>query len=153
MKNLFFAGLLALLLVPVVAMAQSPFDGTWKDDMSSIQWPAKPDVFLLENGMFECETCVPPIKVKADGTDQKVAGYPYFDTLSVKVIDDHNVEDTDKKDGKVVETLKRSVSSDGNTLTVNWTYSGNPSGGTQAGTDTATRVAKAPAGGNPISGS
>lgn len=153
MKNLFLAGLLALLFLPLVAMAQSPFDGTWKIDMSSFQSPAKPDVFLLENGMFECKTCVPPIKVKADGTDQKVAGSPYLDTLSVKAIDDHNVEETAKKDGKVVETLKRSASSDGNTLTVNWTYSGNPSGGPQTGTDTAKRVAKAPAGANLISGS
>jgi len=153
MKNLFFAALLALLFVPVLAIAQSPFDGTWKWDPSSTQWPTKPDVFLLQNGMFECKTCVPPIKVKADGTDQKVAGSPYLDTLSVKVIDDHNVEEAAKKDGKVVETLKRSVSSDGNTLTFNWTYSGNPSGGPQTGTDTAKRVAKAPAGANLISGS
>jgi len=134
-------------------MAQSPFDGTWKIDMNSVQWPAKPEVLLLQNGMYECKTCDPPIKVKADGTDQKVAGIPYLDTLSVKVIDDHSAEETAKKDGKVVETLKRSVSSDGNTSTVNWTYSGNPSGGPQTGTDTAKRVAKAPAGANLISGS
>ena len=153
MKKLFFAGLLALLFVPVVAMAQSPFDGTWKIDMNSVQWPAKPEVLLLQNGMYECKTCDPPIKVKADGTDQKVAGIPYLDTLSVKVIDDHSAEETAKKDGKVVETLKRSVSSDGDTSTVNWTYSGNPSGGPQTGTDTAKRVAKAPAGANLISGS
>jgi hypothetical protein len=153
MKNLFFAGVLALLFVPVVAMAQSPFDGTWKFDTSSTQWSTKPDVYLLQNGMYDCKTCVPPIHIKADGTDQKVTGYPYFDTLSVKVIDDHHVENTDKKDGKVVATLKRSVSSDGNTLTVNWTYSGNPSGGPQTGTETAQRVAKAPDGANLISGS
>ncbi len=153
MKNLFFAGLLVLLLVPVVAMAQSPFDGTWKDDMSSFQSPAKPDVLLLQDGMYECKTCVPPIKVKADGTDQKVTGDPYSNALSVKVIDDHNVENTFKKDGKVVFTEKWSVSSDGNTLTNHWTYSGNPSGGPQTGTETAKRVAKAPAGANLISGS
>jgi hypothetical protein len=153
MKNLFFAGLWALLFVPVVAMAQSPFDGTWKSDLSSFQWPAKPDVLLLESGMYECKTCVPPIKVKADGTDQKVAESPYMDTLSVKVIDDHNVENTAKKDGKVVATTKRSVSSDGNTLTVNWTYNGNPSGGPQTGTETDKRVAKGPASGHLISGS
>jgi hypothetical protein len=153
MKKLFFIGLLALLLVPVAAIAQSPFDGTWKWDPSSVQWPQKPDVFLLQNGMFECKTCVPPVNVKADGTDQKVIGDPYSDTLSVKVIDDHNVEETAQKDGKVVGTLKLSVSSDGNTLTNNWTYSGNPSGGPQTGTETAKRVAKAPAGANLISGS
>ena len=153
MKNLFFVGLLALLLVPVLAMAQSPFDGTWKNDLSSVQWPAKPDVFLLQNGMYECKTCLPPINVKADGTDQKVTGDPYSDTLCVKVIDDHSVESTSKKNGKVVGTAKMSVSSDGDTLTVNWTDSGQPSGGTQTGTYTEKRVAKGPAGGNLISGS
>ena len=153
MKNLFFAGLLALLLVAVGAMAQSPFDGTWKWDPSSVQWPEKPDVFLLQNGMYECKTCVPPVNVKADGTDQKVTGDPYSDSLSVKVIDDHNVESTSKKGGKVVGTAKMSVSSDGSTLTVNWTDSGQPSGGTQTGTYTQKRVAKGPAGGNLISGS
>ena len=153
MKTLFFVGLLALLLVPVGAMAQSPFDGTWKWDPSSVQWPEKPDAFLLQNGMYECKTCVPPINVKADGTDQKVTGDPYSDSLSVKVIDDHNVESTSKTAGKVVGTAKMSVSSDGNTLTVNWTDSGQPSGGTQTGTYTEKRVAKAPAGANLISGS
>jgi hypothetical protein len=134
-------------------MAQSPFDGTWKWDPSSVQWPEKPDVFLLQNGMYECKSCVPPVNIKADGTDQKVTGDPYSDTLCVKVIDDHNVEYTFKKDGKVVFIEKRSVSSDGDASTVNWTYSGNPSGGPQTGTDTAKRVAKAPAGANLISGS
>jgi hypothetical protein len=152
MKNLFLAGLLALLLVSVAAVAQSPFDGTWKSDLSSAQWPTKPSVYLLQNGMYDCKTCVPPIHVKADGTDQKVTD-PYSDALSVKVIDDHNIENTFKKDGKVVFTQKQSVSSDGNTLTVNWTYTGNLSGGPQTGTETDKRVAKAPAGANLISGS
>lgn len=153
MKNLFFVGLLVLLLVSVTALAQSPFDGTWKWDPSSVQWPEKGDVFLLQNGMFECKSCVPPVNVKADGTDQKVTGDPYRDTVSIKVIDDHNVDETSKKDGKVVATAKRSVSADGNTLTVNWTYSGNTSGGTQTGNHTDKRVEKAPSGANLISGS
>ena len=153
MKNLFLVGLVVVLLVPVAAMAQSPFDGTWKWDPISVQWPEKPDAFLLQNGMFECKSCVPPVSVKADGTDQKVMGDPYRDTVSLKVVDDHNVEETSKKDGKVVAFVKRSVSSDGNTLTVNWTYSGNPSGGPQSGNHADKRVAKAPGGANLISGS
>lgn len=153
MKNLLFAGVLALLFVPFVAMAQSPFDGTWKIDPSSTQWPTKADVYLLQNGMYDCKTCVPPIHIKADGTDQKVTGDPYSDSRSVKAIDDHNVEMTFKKDGKVVGSEKHAVSSDGNMLTANWTYSGNPSGGTQSGTVAARRVANAPTGANLISGS
>ena len=153
MKKLFVVGLLMLLLMPVLAMAQNPFDGTWKFDMSTLQFPTKPDVYLLQNGVYECKTCVPPINVKADGTDQKVTGDPYSDTLIVKVIDDHNVESTSKKGGKVVGTAKTSVSSDGKALTVNWTDSGEPSGGMQTGTYTEKRVGKVPASGNLVSGS
>jgi hypothetical protein len=153
MRKLIFAGLLVLLLIPVSAIAQSPFDGTWKVDTSTLQYPKEPDVYLLQDGMYDCKTCVPPVHIKADGADQKLTGDPYADTRSVKAVDDHNVEATAKKDGKVIGTEKDSVSSDGNTMTVNWTYSGNPGGGTQNGTYTTKRVAKGPAGANLISGS
>jgi len=153
MKKLFLAACVLMFLLPVLAIAQSQFDGTWKIDMSTVQFPKKPDVYLLQNGMYECKSCAPPISIKADGTDQAVTGHPYYDTMSVKVMDDHNVEMATKRDGKVVGTEKDSVSSDGNTLTVNWTDSGEPSGGTQSGTYTAKRVGKAPAGANMISGS
>lgn len=153
MKKLVFAALLMLLVMPMLAVAQSPFDGTWKNDMSSVQFPTKPDVYVVQNGMYECKTCVPPVNIKADGNDQKLTGDPYADTMSVKVIDDHNIESTTTKNGKVVGTAKVSVSSDGNTMTVNWTDSGEPSGGTQTGTYTAKRVAPAPAGANSTSGS
>ncbi len=152
MKKLLLAGSLIFLLMPVLS-AQNPFDGTWKLDMSTVQFPKKPDVYLLRNGTYECKSCAPPYSIKADGQDQKVTGHPYFDMLSVKALDDHNVEQTSKRDGKVVFSEKDSVSADGNTLTVNWTDSGEPSGGTQSGTYTAKRVAKGPAGANMISGS
>jgi|NGEPerStandDraft_6_1074524.scaffolds.fasta_scaffold29864_2 hypothetical protein len=153
MKKLFVPGLFLLMLMPVLAMAQSPFDGTWKFDMNSLQFPKKPDVYLLQNGMYECKTCVPPINIKADGQDQKVTGHPYYDTMSIKVVDDHNVEGTTKRNGKVVGTEKDSISSDGNTLTIDWTDSGQPSGGPQTGKFMMTRVAKGPAGANLLSGS
>jgi hypothetical protein len=153
MKKLFFAGLLTLLLLPVPGTAQNPFDGTWKFNPSSLQFDKKPDEYLLQNGMYDCKTCAPPISIKADGTNQPVTGHPYFDTMSVKAINDHNVEVTTKRGGKVVGTEKDSISSDGKTLTIKWTDSGNPSGGTQAGTFMMTRVASGPAGANLISGS
>ena len=143
----------SVLLLPLLAQAQSQFDGTWKIDMNSVQLPKKPDVLLVQNGMYECKSCVPPISIKADGTDQKVTGYPYFDTMSVKVIDDHHVEGTTKRDGKVVGTEKDSISADGNTLDVSWTDSGQPSGGIQSGHYTSKRIAKGPAGANLLSGS
>ncbi len=149
MKKLFFI----LLLVPMLGWAQSPFDGTWKVDLNKTKLPKKPDVLLVQNGMFECKTCAPPINVKADGQFQKVSGNPYIDMIKVTVIDGRHVDSEAQKDGKQINTVKRSVSDDGNTLTEEWTYSGNPSGGTVTGKDTSTRAAKGPAGSNAVSGS
>lgn len=64
MKKLLWIGSLASFLMPVSAMAQSAFDGTWKVDISKAQLPEKPDVYLLQAGMFHCETCVPPLRSK-----------------------------------------------------------------------------------------
>ena len=149
MKKLLFL----LLLVPVLAWAQSPFDGTWKIDMSKTKLPEKPDELVLQNGMYECKTCKPEIKIKADGQYQKVTGHPYYDMMMVKVVDDKHVDLATTKDGKDIGKESRTVSDDGSTMTVAWTYSGNPAGGPVSGTDTMTRVAKGPAGSNAISGS
>jgi len=149
MKKLLFL----LLLLPMLARAQSPFDGTWKIDLSKAQFPKKPDELLLKDGMFDCKSCKPPVKIKADGQFQPVSGHPYYDKMMVKVIDDKHVDSATTKDGKDAGKESRTVSDDGNTMTVAWTYYGNPTGGPVSGTDTMTRVGKAPAGANAISGS
>lgn len=153
MRKLAWAGVLFFSLVPMLALAQSAFDGTWKVSLNNIQLPKKPDVFLLQNGMYECKTCTPAIAVKADGQDQKVTGSPYFDTVSVKVIDDHTVERTDKKDGKAVVVLKTTVSPDGKTSNVEFTDSSTTNAEPVTGKGEAVRVEKGPAGSHAISGS
>lgn len=153
MKKLFFSVSLMLLLMPVLALAQSAFDGTWKVDMSKVEFPKKPDVYLLQDGLYECKTCVPPIKIKADGLDQAITGHPYYDTMAIKVISDHEVEETDKKNGKTVATSKTTVSPDGNTMTFEFSDSSNSNAAPVTGKGEATRVAKGPAGSNAISGS
>src|SRR5271157_3456555 len=125
MKKLLWTGLLVSLLMPVLATAQSGFDGTWKIDMNKAEFPKKPDVYLLQNGMYECKTCVPPVKIKADGQDQTVAGHPYYDVAAIKVISDHEIEETDKKGGKVVATSKTVISADGKTMTFEFSDSSN----------------------------
>ena len=149
MKKLLFV----LLLVPVLGWAQSPFDGTWKVDLSKTKLPKKPDVFLLQNGTYECKSCNPPVSVKADGTFQAISGDPYRDMLMVKAVDDKHVEMASQKGGKDVSKATRTVSDDGNSMTIAWTYYGNPTGGPVSGTDHMKRVAKGPAGANAISGS
>lgn len=153
MRTLLWTGLMVSLFMPGLATAQSAFDGTWKVDMNKVELPKKPDVYLLQDGMYECKTCVPPIKVKADGQDQAVTGDPYLDTVAIKVISDHEIQEIDKKNGKTVATATTTVSPDGNTLTVEFSDSSNSNAAPVTGKSEATRVAKAPAGSNAISGS
>src|SRR5713226_5681651 len=153
MKKLPWFVLLASLLTPGLAMAQSVFDGTWKVDMKTAQFPTKPDVYLLQDGMYHCKTCVPPIDIKADGQDQKVSGHPYYDLMSVKVVDDRTIEETDKKNGKTVGTSKSWVSPDGNTMMFEFSDSSATNADPVTGKGEETRVAKGPAGSHAISGS
>ena len=145
--------LIASLLMPAMAMAQSSFDGTWKVDMKSAKFPTKPDVYLLQDGTYHCKTCVPPVDVKADGKDQKVSGHPYYDMMSIKVVDARTIEQTYKKNGKTVVTSKTWVSADGNTMMFEFTDSSATNAAPVTGKGESTRVAKGPAGSHAISGS
>jgi hypothetical protein len=144
--------LMVTLLVPAMAMAQSSFDGTWKGDLKATKYPEKPDVLLLQDGMYHCKTCVPPVNVKANGQDQKVNGDPYSDTVSIMVVDDRTIEGTNKKNGKIVATWKTWVSADGNTMMNEFTDS-NTNADPVTGKSEAKRVAKGPVGSHTISGS
>ena len=154
MKKLLFLIAFSAPLLPMLASAQAAFDGTWKIDMSKVNFPKKPDEFLLQNGMYSCKTCTPPYEIKADGTDQAVSGHPYYDTVAIKVLNDHAIEETDKKDGKVVATSTTTVSSDGKTVMFEFSDSSNTNGGPPVtGKGEATLVEPGPAGSNAVSGS
>lgn len=141
------------LLMPALATGQSPFEGTWKFELNTAQFPKKPDVYLVQHGMYHCKTCVPAIDVKADGQDQKISGHPYYDTVSIKLVDDRTIQETDKKNGKTVATSKTWVSADGNTLMFEFSDSSNTNADPVTGKGEETRVAKGPAGSHAISGS
>jgi hypothetical protein len=145
------AALLLVLLIPLAALADSPFDGTWVTQTDSFIFAKKPDVYVLDKGVFQGKTFVPPVKVKADGTDQPVTGHAYFDTIAVKATSPGNVNLVFKKAAKTLFTNDCSVSADGKTLTI--TYK--DESGTQpiTGTNSFTRVAAGPKGSDPISGS
>jgi hypothetical protein len=108
---------LALMTLSSLGIAQSVFDGTWRPDPQTFSPTRKPDVIELANGIYECQTCTPPYKVKADGQDQGITGNPYYGTLSITVVDDRTVTKIAKKGGKVVSEAKILVSADGKTKT------------------------------------
>jgi hypothetical protein len=142
MRNLFAGGLVLALLMPALAFADSEFDGNWKVDLSKSSMSSRPEVLVLQNGMYECKSCVPMIKVKADGTDQTVPATPYVDAISIKVEDDHSILETQKKNGKVVGTAKTTVSTDGTTATFELTDSSYSNGEAVTAKGTLVRVGK-----------
>jgi hypothetical protein len=152
MRKLILAASLWALFLPAVAVASS-LDGTWKVDLKSVQFSTKPDVFVLQHGMYDCKTCAPPISVKADGMDHAVTGYPTFDTVSIKIVDNNTIEETDKKAGRTVSVAKTVVSADGKVATIEFTDTSSPSSSPVTGKVILTRVAQGPTGSHAVSGS
>ena len=140
-----------LLLVPAMSFAQGPFDGTWKTRVESFQASGKPDVFDITQGMYRCSSCVPEIKVKADGSDQSVSGHDYYDAVAVRVLSPTSFEVANKRAGKPTTSASYSVSDGGASLAVRFT----DSLGAQpySGSYIEKRVGAAPAGAHPASGS
>ncbi len=147
MKKLLLA---AVLMASATLFAQSPFDGTWMTKLDTAKFPTKPDEYSLSSNMYECLTCVPKVAVKADGTDQKVTGHPYYDTIAVHVVNASSVEIIEKKNGQVMFTGTRTVSPDGNTLKEKFTDTTEAKPVT--GEVTSTRVSPGAAGSHAIAG-
>ena len=138
---------------PTTCLAQSAFVGTWKADINNnLQLPKKPNEYLLRGGVYHCRTCAPPWSVKADGEDHPVSGHPYFDTVAIKVVDDHTVQEVDKKGGKPVTTTTFSVSADGKTATLDVSDSSASNADPVKVKGEATRVRPGPAGAHAVSG-
>lgn len=135
------------------AAAGEGIEGTWKADLSTVQLDEKPSAYLLKDGSYSCSTCVPPLTVAADGAFHPVADRPYYDSMSVKVVDDKTVTMVRKKGDRISSETTMTLAADGNTLTfdVNDMSTANAPPVKVKGTET--RVAAAPAGAHGISGS
>lgn len=150
MKRLLIASLALALLVPACALAQDAFTGSWKMDASTFHQSGKPLVIHLKDGTYRCN-CTPPITIKADGQDHAVSGHADFDSLAVKVVDDHTIHSTEKLAGKVTHDGTFTVAADGKTATSTFT---NYRDGvkTFGGSVVYQRVAKGAAGSNAMAG-
>lgn len=142
----------ASLLFASPALAQSPFDGTWKADMSSLAIAAKPDKILLKDGTYTCSTCAPAYSLKADGQPHSVRGKDYWDASSVTIVDDHTVKREFLRDGKVIAGGTETVSADGNTMTGEYWNTNNAAGIRETSASTTTRVGAMPSGAHAVSG-
>lgn len=154
MRGLVLPGLVLLLpalVLPGTAAADGSFNGTWKTRIDSYKMSGKPDVFEIANGLYRCSSCVPEVKVRADGSDQAVTGHDYYDAVAVRVISPTSFELENKHAGKLISSVSYSVSDGGATLAVKFTdYTGTQP---YSGNFTEKRVAAAPAGAHIASGS
>lgn len=114
------------------AQAPDPRIGSWKLDVAKSKYdpgPA-PKSGMLKIEAFEQGEKLTSEAVNADGTrtvvqysanydgkDYKLTGSPTGDTVSLKRIDSHTTERTDKMGGKTVMSIRRAVSKDGKTFT------------------------------------
>jgi hypothetical protein len=144
---------LLMLASPCTTLAASPFTGTWRVNLSESQSATKPEVYLLRDGIYHCQTCDPPVVTPADGHDHPAAGEPCFDSISIKVVNERTIEETDKRRGVRVATRVMIVSTDGQAATDEWTESCNAKGDLVSGKDVLTRVETQTPGSHAISGS
>ena len=134
LKTAFMAVLLTVGSAAVAAApAADPVIGTWQINVAKSKFspgPApKADTRIYAStdqgtvmtwtsvGADGKETVVKST-FKADGKDYPLTGAANFDSLSLKQVDDHTVQSTQKKGGKVIGTTTRTVSKDGKVLTL-----------------------------------
>lgn len=95
----------------------SVFDGTWRPHYEPPGSEQEPEVLSLADGIFECSTCHPPLRMPADGQDHIVEPHPRFETLAVTVVDDRTVRQVGRRRGAVVFESTTVVAADGDTKT------------------------------------
>jgi len=121
--------------VTTLAAAQDPFEGAWHLNTAKSKYdpgpaPDKATVTIKSAGTTWTVTSVAsyegkPLEtsytVKLDGTPAPLKGSPVFDMVSVRKVDDRNVELKSMKDGKTLAESRATVSADGKTATVTGT--------------------------------
>lgn len=120
--------------------------------MEAAQLPKKPEIYSLQKGIYECESCVPKIKAEADGKDHPMAGSPYFSAIAIQVAGDGAIEITEKQADKIVYTETDKVSADGSTLQQNVSDMAAPNGEAVVAKETFRRVSAGEPGSDVISG-
>jgi hypothetical protein len=142
--------LFLFLFTPPFLLAQSRFDGTWEMKMDTLRFCGAPEKYFFDKEMYHCLSCVPKVDVKTDGTDQRVAGYPNYDTLAVRMLDGNSVRFTMKKGGKLTFVSTETVSPDGHTMTEEFVNTMEAE--TVTGKAGFTRVRNGPTGSHALSG-
>jgi hypothetical protein len=68
-----------------IARAESAIDGVWIADLSTQALSPNPDIYLVADGQYRCDSCSPPRAYRADGHPHPVPGDAEVITESVRV--------------------------------------------------------------------
>lgn len=104
----------------------SPFDGSWRTDLSSLEFPARPELVVLKDGVYECRSCTPPYSLAADGVFHRVADDPSVDERRVDVVDSQSVRFVDRNADRISREVVVRVAPDGRSRTIAWSEFGGP---------------------------
>jgi hypothetical protein len=125
-----------VLVVPTAdlsAQANDPRIGTWKMNAAkskfnpgpppqsltvTVESAAKGEKVTADIGNADGTRTTTVYTANFDGKNYPLTGSPTADTVSLKRVDSHTTERTDKKGDKIITTLRRVVSRDGKTMTV-----------------------------------
>ncbi len=151
-KAITIAPTTALPVTGAPAHADSPFDGLWVDDLKTQMGEAGFDNYLVTKGIYKCESCRPPRNYPADGRMRAVADDPSVISESV-IIGGPRTIITRIIDHEMTRETTMTVSRDGTTANYvaldTW-----PARTKRLRTEyIAKRVAPAPVGAHPVSGS
>jgi len=142
MRQFFNAALTMSIFAVALFAADNPFVGTWKVNASKSKLE---DSGLGTTGTVRIEAEGNGMKATVETTDAQgqpvnftysatfdgkpssVSGSPNMDTIMLRRVNDHTINATGKKGGKVMFTDRRTVSEDGKTMTLSRTGT-NPQG-------------------------
>lgn len=93
--------------------------GTWRMTDGDVSNHAEDTDFKTSDGTLSMSDRMGrSFSAKLDGTDAAYNGSDEFTSVSLKMIDSHTIEESDKKGGKVVKISRWSVDPDGRTMHV-----------------------------------
>lgn len=93
--------------------------GEWRVTDGDLTNHAEDTIFQVgENKLSMSDRMGRSFSAKLDGTDAAYDGSDEFTSVSLKLIDTHTMEESDKKDGKIVKISLWSVRPDGKTMHV-----------------------------------
>lgn len=142
----------AAFVLALQAPAASPFTGTWLADLGSQHLPDHPDVYLVARGRYRCDSCRPARDYPADGRAHAVPGDADVASESVTVAGPRTIV-TRIVGPALVRATRMTVARDGRMATYVSIDRRPGVPGTLRSVYLARRIAPAPPGAHPVSGS